>query len=150
MVVSHHVVAGIWTKDLWKSSQCALNHWAISPIELFLFYVYGLFWLHACLCAYRSYLQRPEEDTRFPATEVVDWCTNDALSTENWTQGLCRSSKCLWLLSHLPSPAWYLITMRINGILFIEREYSLSVTIHSMYACFSSKYVGLLRTIKDL
>jgi hypothetical protein len=29
MVVSHHVVAGIWTQDLWKSS--ALNRWAISP-----------------------------------------------------------------------------------------------------------------------
>jgi hypothetical protein len=23
MVVSHHVVAGIWTQDLWKSSQCS-------------------------------------------------------------------------------------------------------------------------------
>ena len=27
MVVSHHVVAGDWTQDLWKSSQC----WARSP-----------------------------------------------------------------------------------------------------------------------
>jgi hypothetical protein len=23
MVVSHHVVAGNWTQDLWKSSQCS-------------------------------------------------------------------------------------------------------------------------------
>jgi hypothetical protein len=23
MVVSHHVVAGIWTQDLWKSGQCS-------------------------------------------------------------------------------------------------------------------------------
>jgi hypothetical protein len=23
MVVSHHVVAGIWTQDLWKRSQCS-------------------------------------------------------------------------------------------------------------------------------
>jgi hypothetical protein len=28
MVVSHHVVAGIWTQDIWKSSQCSylLSH----------------------------------------------------------------------------------------------------------------------------
>jgi hypothetical protein len=36
MVVSHHVVAGIWTQDLRKSRTSeewlsALNHWAISP-----------------------------------------------------------------------------------------------------------------------
>jgi len=30
MVVSHHVVAGIWTQDLRKRVG-ALNHWAISP-----------------------------------------------------------------------------------------------------------------------
>ena len=30
MVVSHHVVAGIWTQDHRKISQC-LNGWAISP-----------------------------------------------------------------------------------------------------------------------
>ena len=30
MVVSHHVVAGIWTQDLWKKVS-ALNRWAISP-----------------------------------------------------------------------------------------------------------------------
>jgi hypothetical protein len=23
MVVSHHVIAGIWTQDLWKSNQCS-------------------------------------------------------------------------------------------------------------------------------
>jgi hypothetical protein len=28
MAVSHHVVAGNWIQNLWKSS---LNHWAISP-----------------------------------------------------------------------------------------------------------------------
>jgi hypothetical protein len=31
MVVSHHVVAGIWTQDLWKKVS-ALNRWAISDI----------------------------------------------------------------------------------------------------------------------
>ena len=31
MVLSHHVVAGTWSQDLWKNSQCALDHWAISP-----------------------------------------------------------------------------------------------------------------------
>jgi hypothetical protein len=33
VVVSHHVVAGIWTQDLWKSSQCShpLSH-LVSPI----------------------------------------------------------------------------------------------------------------------
>jgi hypothetical protein len=36
MVVSHHVVAGIWTQDLWKSSQCSypLSHLS-SPMCLF-------------------------------------------------------------------------------------------------------------------
>ena len=35
MVVSHHVVAGIWTHDLWKSSQCSypLSHLS-SPLNL--------------------------------------------------------------------------------------------------------------------
>jgi hypothetical protein len=38
VVVSHHVVAGIWTQDLWKGSQCSyqLSHLA-SPI-LCIFY----------------------------------------------------------------------------------------------------------------
>jgi hypothetical protein len=31
VVVSHHVVAGIWTPDLRKSSRGALTRWAISP-----------------------------------------------------------------------------------------------------------------------
>jgi hypothetical protein len=33
MVVSHHVVAGIWTQDLWKSSQCSypLSHLTSPP-----------------------------------------------------------------------------------------------------------------------
>ena len=31
MVVSHHVVTGNWTWDLWKSSP--LNYWAISPVR---------------------------------------------------------------------------------------------------------------------
>jgi hypothetical protein len=37
MVVSHHVVAGIWTQDLWKSSQCfyLLSH-LTSPAVLLL------------------------------------------------------------------------------------------------------------------
>ena len=29
MAVSHHVVAGIWTQDLWKSSQCS---YLLSPL----------------------------------------------------------------------------------------------------------------------
>jgi hypothetical protein len=40
MVVSHHVVAGIWTQDLQKSSR-VLNHWAISPAPIFLFLLLG-------------------------------------------------------------------------------------------------------------
>jgi hypothetical protein len=42
MVVSHHVVAGIWTQGLRKSSQCSypLSH-LVSPVHLFLYkYVY--------------------------------------------------------------------------------------------------------------
>jgi hypothetical protein len=35
MVVSHHVVAGIWTQDFKKSS---LNCWAISPASTFFFF----------------------------------------------------------------------------------------------------------------
>ena len=31
MFVSHHVIAGNWIQDLWKSSQTALNCWVISP-----------------------------------------------------------------------------------------------------------------------
>jgi hypothetical protein len=36
VVVSHHVVAGIWTQDLWKSSQCSypLSH-LLSPTSTF-------------------------------------------------------------------------------------------------------------------
>jgi glucan phosphoethanolaminetransferase (alkaline phosphatase superfamily) len=41
MVVSHHVVAGIWTPDLRKSSLeeqlGALTHWAISLAPIFIF-----------------------------------------------------------------------------------------------------------------
>jgi hypothetical protein len=33
VVVSHHVVAGIWTQDFQKSSECALTRWAISPAQ---------------------------------------------------------------------------------------------------------------------
>ena len=36
MVVSHHVVSGIWTQDFWKSNQCSY-YWAISPAHSFLF-----------------------------------------------------------------------------------------------------------------
>jgi hypothetical protein len=45
MVVSHHVVAGIWTQDLWKSSQCPylLNHLS-SPVTPVLRDLKGL-WL---------------------------------------------------------------------------------------------------------
>jgi hypothetical protein len=32
VVVSHHVVAGIWTRDLLESG--VLTHWAISPVPL--------------------------------------------------------------------------------------------------------------------
>jgi hypothetical protein len=35
-IVSYHVVAGNWTQDLWKSSQC-LNCWAISPAHNFFY-----------------------------------------------------------------------------------------------------------------
>jgi hypothetical protein len=39
MVVSHHMVAGNWTLDLWKSKQSvsALNRWAITPALYVLF-----------------------------------------------------------------------------------------------------------------
>jgi hypothetical protein len=39
MVVSHHVFAGIWTQDLWKSSQCSylLSHLS-SPCFFFFFF----------------------------------------------------------------------------------------------------------------
>ena len=39
VVVSHHVVAGIWTQDLQESSQC-LTRWAVppAPLSLFLFH----------------------------------------------------------------------------------------------------------------
>jgi len=42
MVVSHHVVAGNWTQDLWKSSQCSqpLSHLS-SPLNIFLKLVFG-------------------------------------------------------------------------------------------------------------
>jgi hypothetical protein len=40
MVVSHHVVAGNWTQDLWKSSS-ALNHWANFPAPLSWFLLPG-------------------------------------------------------------------------------------------------------------
>ena len=39
MLVSHHVVAENWTQELWKSSQCALNHLAISPALQTFFYL---------------------------------------------------------------------------------------------------------------
>jgi hypothetical protein len=32
-----HVGSGIWTWVLWKSIQCSLNHWAISPAPLLFF-----------------------------------------------------------------------------------------------------------------
>ena len=37
MVVSHHVVAGIWTQDLWRSSQCSypLSHLASPSCAFF-------------------------------------------------------------------------------------------------------------------
>jgi hypothetical protein len=38
MLVSHHVIAGNWTQDLWKSSQCSYNCWASSLALLFVFY----------------------------------------------------------------------------------------------------------------
>jgi hypothetical protein len=45
VVVSHHVVAGIWTPDLWKSSQCSypLSH-LTSPI----FFFFLLSWRLIC------------------------------------------------------------------------------------------------------
>jgi hypothetical protein len=49
MAVSHHVVAGIWTQDLWKSSQCS-NHWAISPApKLSFFLIVQIKWLQRAL-----------------------------------------------------------------------------------------------------
>jgi hypothetical protein len=45
VVVSHHVVAGIWTQDLWKSSQCSytLNHLTSPKKDTFLFVCFALF-----------------------------------------------------------------------------------------------------------
>jgi hypothetical protein len=34
MVVSHHMVAGIWTQDLWKSSQCLTAEPSLQPTML--------------------------------------------------------------------------------------------------------------------
>jgi hypothetical protein len=52
MVVSHHVVAGIWTPDLRKSSleeqSGALTHWAISPAQEQILYGDSLPWFAAC------------------------------------------------------------------------------------------------------
>ena len=31
MVVSHHVVAGTWTQDLWKSSRCSFAEQSLQP-----------------------------------------------------------------------------------------------------------------------
>ena len=44
MVVSHHVVAGNWTQDLWKSSQCSypLSHLS-NPPEILHFFVFFKF-----------------------------------------------------------------------------------------------------------
>jgi hypothetical protein len=49
MVVSYHVVAGIWTQDFWKSSQCSLSHLS-SPLNLLLFFVL-VFWDKISLCS---------------------------------------------------------------------------------------------------
>jgi hypothetical protein len=51
MVVSHHVVAGNWTQDLWKSGRCALSHWAISPALLVFFFCKNSMTLSLCVCA---------------------------------------------------------------------------------------------------
>jgi len=57
IVVSHHVAAGIWTQDLWKSSQYSY-HWAISPAPPAVFIVIHLglriVW---CVCACRPEVQ---------------------------------------------------------------------------------------------
>jgi hypothetical protein len=55
VVVSHHVVAGIWTRDLWKSSQCSepLSHLS-SPkrfsymwVSVCVWHMYV--WLYVCM-----------------------------------------------------------------------------------------------------
>ena len=47
MVGSHHVLAWIWTQDLWKSSWCSL-HWAISPVPKFHF-LYFIKYFYLCI-----------------------------------------------------------------------------------------------------
>jgi hypothetical protein len=52
-VVNHHVVAGIWTQDLWKSSRCSysLSH-LISPSKDFFLSICVLICVSVChLCA---------------------------------------------------------------------------------------------------
>jgi hypothetical protein len=68
MVVSHHVVAGNWIQDLWKSSQCSYSHlffkkrcqrWGIAqtlrPLGIhpqdfsFLFFLFLFLFLFVCL-----------------------------------------------------------------------------------------------------
>jgi hypothetical protein len=52
MVVSHHVVAGIWTLDLLGRAVGALNHWAISSAPSVSFFKKILFFFRFILWAW--------------------------------------------------------------------------------------------------
>jgi hypothetical protein len=74
--MSHHVVAGFWTQDLQKSSQCSypLSHLA-SPH--FLFSSVWLFCLPVCVCTMcvpGACPPRPEEGLESPGAGVIDGC----------------------------------------------------------------------------
>jgi hypothetical protein len=87
VVVSHHMVAGIWTQDLWKSSQCSypLSHLASPLLRHFNTIHWGL-----------------EQETVFPNTHPSE------------THEERRSDKSLttWPLVTLRS--WFTISGKVN------------------------------------
>ena len=93
VVVSHHVVAGIWTQDLWKSSQCSypLSHLASPPTPIL---------FHKCRCAkhWSTLLTREKDRDRTTGLSLIRGAARHVLASAWRVRKGLPSVKPLYLI----------------------------------------------------
>jgi hypothetical protein len=80
--------------------------WIGKDFRIYLYSMYMSVWLHVCMCTMcRKCPWRPEEGIKYLETRA---CEIHNLSARNWTQVLCKSSKCLTTEPSLQPQTWLL------------------------------------------
>jgi hypothetical protein len=112
MVVSHHVVAGIWTLDLRKSSRVLLP---TEPSHQPLFYLY--MYVFTCLCVFvphvhAYYSQRSNESVSFHGTITENYKMSWLIKVKNGSIGRTASNLNHQAISWPPNILNILVSMK--------------------------------------